>query len=475
MQRSATFYLKDWFNDSSRKPLVIRGARQTGKTWLVRNFAVEQGLVLIELNFESNPRLSVCFESNNPKEILLKISVVLSIESIDPKKCLLFLDEIQAFPEMIAKLRWFAENMPELPVIAAGSLYQFAFEWSTFKVPVGRIDYMYLEPFSFEEFMLASHRKELVDYLKSHRLNNTLPLRIHEDFMRLFKEYIIVGGMPAAVAEWIQKHSFQPVRHVHEFIVAAYREDFNRYKTRIDVALLDQIMMLIPNRLGQKFIYSKVDPALQTVSIKRALDLLVKAGICSKIRGTAANDVTSGHEIGRNNVKVIFVDIGLSSSELGLPLNQIINTPEVDLINSGGIAEQAVGQLLRTIFPFYHEPDLYYWQSEKGGNAEIDYVVNHRNKIIPIEVNPGSPGSLKSLHLFMELKKLPLAVRINSSSPQVTQVQVRGMKRQSVDYTLVSLPFYLIGELHRLLKEYAVNAEKSTVAHPAKAHLDSFF
>ena len=186
--------------------------------------------------------------------------------------------------------------------------------------------------------------------------------------------------------------------------------------------------------------------------IKRILDLFSKARICHRVSCSAGNGVPLGAELNEKKFKEIFLDTGLCSVALGLNLAQINAAHEIDLINKGGIAEQVVGQLLRTLSPPYIEPILYYWsREEKTSNAEIDYLIQHGNKIIPIEVKSGSTGALKSLHFFMDLKKLDLAVRINSNFPSKMQVNVKNHNGQSVQYTLLSLPFYLLGQLPRLL------------------------
>lgn len=449
-------FLIDWLGSSDRKPLVIRGARQVGKTWLVRNLAQSQKRHLIEVNFEKKPQLSSLFVSNDPREILLNLSSVLN-ETIDPEQCLLFLDEIQAAPELLAKLRWFAEDLPALPVIAAGSLLEFTLEKHSFSMPVGRISYMHLEPLSFEEFLLASDKQALVDYLRSFQWGSEIPMAIHEKLMNHFKQYLIVGGMPAAVSSWIRKESLQDVNRIHHDLMATYRDDMTKYRGRLPIERLEEVMGAVPKCLGEKFVYAKVNSAVSTVAVKQALDLLCKARVCHRINGCAANGVPLGSEIQEKYTKAIFLDVGLSSAVLGLSLDQLSLVEEVNLINRGEIAEQVVGQLLRTIEPAYVEPALYYWQrEERGAASEVDYIIQHRSLVIPIEVKAGSTGTLKSLHLFMGLKHLSLAVRINSDFPSVTSVAVKDHQGTPIAYTMLSLPFYLLGQLHRLLMSHLI-------------------
>ncbi len=450
MQRTCMTFLKEWLNSDDRRPLVIRGARQVGKTWVVRELAKSEGRKLVELNLERKPDYISLFSSNDPGQIMLNISSFAG--DIDPQKTLLFLDEIQASPELLAKLRWFAEEMPELPVIAAGSLLEFVLAQHTFSMPVGRIQYIHLEPLSFEEFLQAQDKDNLVNYIKKYQLEREFPLVVHNELMVFFKEYILIGGMPQAVDNWVTKKSLAGVQRIHADLIATYRDDFNKYNGRLSIERLDEVIKAVPFSLGQKFMYSRVNPNAQASSIKQALDLLCKAKVCHKVFGSAANGIPLGAELQDKYLKVLFLDVGLCSSLLGLVLDQLNAIKDITLINSGGISEQVVGQLLRTIAPFYLEPELYYWhRSEKSSNAEVDYVIQFRNKVIPLEVKSGSTGSLKSLHLFMGLKKYAYAVRVNADIPSKTQVSVKDHTGSMVEYTLISIPYYLLSELPRML------------------------
>jgi uncharacterized protein len=454
MHRTALGFLQKWLTSDNRKPLVIRGARQVGKTWLVRHFAQMQGKKLIEINLEKHPKLALSFSSNEPAVVLQRLKADFET-SIDPSNCILFIDEIQAAPELFPKLRWFAEDMPELPVIAAGSLLEFVLGKQEFSMPVGRISYMYLEALSFEEYLLAQKRNELVEQIKGFTWNTGISDFTHEKLLSLFKEYIIIGGMPAAVNAWNSTQSFSDVSQVHNDILHTYRDDFGKYSGRIPPQRLQEIITAVPRCLGQKFVYSSVNQNERIPLIKDALELLCQAKVCHQITASSANGVPLAAELLKSYIKVILLDVGLSSADLGLSLSEIQSTNEIDLINKGGIAEQVVGQLLRTIGPIYQEPALYYWvKPEKSSSAEIDYLIQHGSKVVPIEVKAGKSGKLKSLHIFMHLKKLTSAVRINSNLPQLSEVNVNDTQGNPVKYELLSIPFYLIGELHRLLDKW---------------------
>ncbi len=452
MRRDRTSFLVHWLNSSGRKPLVIRGARQVGKTWLIRDFAASCGRQLIELNFERRPNLESLFSSNDPKEVMLNIASSTG-SKISPTHAILFLDEIQAAPHLLEKLRWFAEDMPELPVVAAGSLLDFALAKHEFSMPVGRIGYLYLEPLSFEEFLDAIGQHELRAYLEHYDWKLELPEALHTQLMKIMKEYLIVGGMPAAVASWATEKAPDTIHQIHFDLLATYRDDFAKYSGRLTIDRLEDIMSSVPRQLGKKFIYRDANAETSTTSLKQALDLLIQARICHRIVSTSANGLPLGAEMNEKFSKVILLDCGLCSASLGLSIHQLTTLSEISMINSGGMAEQLVGQLLRTMMPAYVPPSGYYWLREKkGAEAEVDYVIQHEDQIIPIEVKAGTTGTLKSLHQFMKEKKKKTAIRINSDLPRLGSVHIKDSLGISIEYNLLSLPFYLLGQLHRLIR-----------------------
>ncbi len=454
MERTCMSFLVKWINSPRRLPLVVRGARQVGKTWLVRHIAESQGLRLIELNFEDDKTLMSFFISNDPKVILRDLEEGLRIDKIDPRRTLLFLDEIQVFPELYAKLRWFAEKMPELAVVAAGSLFEFIFDKAKtdYSMPVGRVDFMYLEPLSFEEFLLALKQDQLLRVIHRFTWNDEIPAYTHDVLMKYFKEYVIVGGMPAAVRAWIEEESLLEVSSVHQKILTTYKGDFHKYAGRLDPEILEEVMDQVPLELGKKFVYSKVRKKTSIEPIKKAFNLLCKARVCHKVISTAANGIPLRDGKNEKFIKALFLDVGLCSAALKLSLKGLKDVEELILVNSGGIAEQVVGQLLRTTEPFFMDPDLYYWlRHKKGSEAEIDYVIQHEQQVVPLEVKAGTQGELKSLHFFMGLKKKSLAARVYSGKPLKLVVKVKDPEGHPIKYELRSIPFYLVSELHRLL------------------------
>ncbi len=310
-------------------------------------------------------------------------------------------------------------------------------------MPVGRISYAHLEPLTFEEFLSAKNQQILRDYLLDFDFNREIPLVIHEQLSALFKEYLLVGGLPAAVASWAEEGSLSRISQIQHDLLSTYRDDFAKYRGRVALERLDEVLLAVPKILGEKFVFSRVNPALSASSVKKAVELLQKARICHPVISSAANGVPLAAELNTKFFKEIFIDSGLCCAALGINFQQLSSTREIILINQGGLAKQVAGQILRTVNPFYIEPALYYWQrGVKGSSAEIDYVLQHGNQIVPVEVKAGKTGGLKSLHLFMELKKYPLAVRVNSDLPSKIKVK---------HFDLLSIPFYLLGQIHRLL------------------------
>lgn len=453
MKRDRSTFLTEWLNSQERKPLVIRGARQVGKTWIIRELAQSQQRQLIELNFERRPDMQTLFNSNNPSEILANI-IAFTGKTIKPSESILFLDEIQAVPQLLAKLRWFAEDIPELPVIAAGSLLDFALAEHVFSMPVGRIGYLYLEPLSFEEFLDATENHKLRDYIQNYEWGAEIPDTLHMQLIRLIKEYLIVGGMPSAVLSWRTKKDPNTLNQIQQDLLTTYREDFSKYKGRLSIDRLEDIMNSIPRQLGKKFVYSHANSQTSSAPLKQALELLAKARVCHCILSTSANGLPLGAEANNKFLKTILIDCGLCCISLGLSLHQLASISEIALINNGAMAEQLAGQILRTVTAAYTDPALYYWQREKlNSSAEVDYIIHHENQVIPLEVKAGTTGSLKSLREFIKEKKSSLAVRINSDKPSTVVTQIADHSTSLLQYKLISLPFYLLGQVHRLIKK----------------------
>lgn len=452
MNRANLVHLQVWLKNSRRKPLVLRGARQVGKTWLVRELAKRKGLKLIELNFEKNPQQSKVFASNETKDILLSLEGIIN-EKVTPENSLLFLDEIQAAPQLLAKLRWLSEDLPALPVIAAGSLLDFTLKKHNFSMPVGRVGYMFLYPLSFQEFLMATDRHKLLEYIECYNLGDNVLPTMHERLCQATREYVLIGGMPDAVMTWRETGSLLEVSQTHHNLINTYRDDFAKYDTRINRERLDEVLIKIPSILGQKFKPSLVTTEQQAKIIQNACSLLETAKIIHKIYSTDATGLPLDANRNDKIFKSIFLDIGLVSAMLNLKMENIKQGFfNLSLANDGGLAEQLVGQSLLCNQEYFLQPALNYWMREKqGSSAEVDYIIQHDGNIVPIEVKAGSTGTLKSLHMLVALRELKLAVRINNDIPSVTNINTPTQIKKQAKYQLVSLPFYLLEQLPRLI------------------------
>jgi predicted AAA+ superfamily ATPase len=451
MYRQQLAYLKKWLVDKLRKPIIIQGARQVGKSTLVRLLSAQSQLELVELNFERNPELSSLFKSNDPKKIIQLVSLQTG-KIIRPKQSLLFLDEIQASAEAIVSLRYFYEELPELHILAAGSLLEFTLSQAAFSMPVGRIEYLHLGPMNFEEFLMALNQEGLVDFLKNYQLTEEIPKTIHEKLMDFIKIYFIIGGMPASIKAYLQDNSFQDSEKAKQSIISTYQDDFGKYASLTKHELIRQIFQKIPAMIGKKFKYSQISQEIKAATVSTALNQLCLARVAWKVHHSAANGLPLGAEQNNRLFKVLFLDIGLVSTSLSLTYLNMIELQELIFINNGELAEQFVGQHLLYSQQPYEEPNLYYWVREKkSSSAELDYVINIGQKIIPIEVKAGKTGQMKSLHQFMKEKQRHLAIRFNSTPPNKMLVTHKLPDGKNVQFQLISLPFYLIGQLGRLI------------------------
>jgi predicted AAA+ superfamily ATPase len=448
--RNALYELEQWLTQKNRKPLVLRGVRQSGKTWLVRELAKSKNLQLIEINFENRPELRSLFVSNDPKSVWSSLETLLP-SAAERTNCLLFLDEVQTVPEMLAKLRWFYEILPDLAVIAAGSLLDFVLHDHTFSMPVGRVQFFYLEPLSFCEFLQADQQHMLVEYLKKIALHDQIPEAIHQSLMQAIDNYALVGGMPEAVQSWVDEHSFLRVNQIHRDLLTAYQNDFAKYPTRIAPERLHEVMLGVSRMLGKKFTYAHVNPDVKSQTIGNAVSLLMLARVVHKVQAVAADGVPLGAKPKQKYFKIILCDVGLVNVNIGISLSQL---KPLSLTNNGEIAEQLAGQMLRKNFLYFQDPALYYWQREGQSNAEIDYVIQFHDKIIPVEVKAVSGNTLRSLHYFMHVRQLKFAVRIYGDTLSITPIETKLSTGEVVSYSLLSIPFYLIEELPRLLEDF---------------------
>lgn len=453
-QRDAVQYLLQWLGKKRRKPLILRGARQVGKSTLVRLFADSAGLTLFEVNLERHLFLDDIFKSLDMELIVRELEALVGNPLNLPKVCL-FLDEIQATPYALQALRYFYEEYPELPVVAAGSLLEFTLADHPFSMPVGRVEYFHLYPFTFQEF-LGVTKPSLLPYL--HTLSpviNELPSAAHQQLLKQLRDYFLVGGLPEAVQAFVEDKSLQEVTAVHRSIVSTYQDDFSKYTRQNDLLLIHKIFNHIPKSLGQKVKYTNISRDDRAAQVRKGISLLTKARICHQVKHSHCTGLPLAAESSETVYKLIFMDIGLVNHICGCDWRTIAALDDRQLVNEGGLAEQFIGQHLIDISGGLDKPSLHYWLREKkSSNAEVDYVIGIKGRVLPVEVKSGTSGSLKSLQQFVYGKDANLAIRFDLNPPSLQHVEntIRTAHgNQKVSYSLLSIPLYGVQELERIV------------------------
>lgn len=375
-----------------RKPLLIRGARQTGKTWLIRALA-EKFSDFVEINFEFEPRLAQVFEADlDPRRILRELAQAKGREII-PGKTLLFFDEIQEVPKALQSLRYFFELLPELHLVAAGSLIEFVLQQTG--LPVGRVDSIQLRPLSFLEFLAALKEGPLINGL----MDGALSEAGHHRALDLFREYLFVGGMPAAVADWVATRNERECRSIQQQLIAGYRSDFHKYARKHQYQYLDLLFEAIPRSIGKKFVFSHVGEGVRKRELDPCLDLLLLAGVVKKVVQTSGRTLPLAMRARPDRFKLIMGDVGL----LGAMARSPLSTSLSNWSDQRALAESVVGQESLAYAAPYSPIDLYYWhREERSASAEVDYLIEGEREAIPIEVKSSDGRSLRSLRLFLE-------------------------------------------------------------------------
>lgn len=402
--------LLEWKESPRRKPLLIRGARQVGKSTAVRHLG-EGFKYFVEVNLESQPSIRQLFTKDiDVHRTCEAISATLGIPVV-AGKTLLFIDEIQVSQEAIMSLRYFKEDYPELHVIAAGSLLEFTLE----ELPsfgVGRIRSLYMYPFSFDEFLLAQGLDTTVDFKHKATSLSPLPEAVHNKLVEQLKTFYLVGGMPAAITEWVESKSYIECTRVHNDILDTYQDDFSKYKSRVSPALLRQVLRSVALQAGCKFVFRQVADDIHSSVIKEALHLLTLAGLIKPVTHSDGNGVPLGAEENCNYTKYLFLDLGLMQTMLGTPAANVLLSSDVDFVNKGAASEMFAGLELVKNHDCFQKAEMYYWQNlSRGTNAEIDYLVVKDGIVVPIEVKASTRGSMQSLWLFMRKKGLHRAIR----------------------------------------------------------------
>lgn len=437
MKRDIESKLIAWKESQQHLPILLRGARQVGKSYLIEAFGRQYFDDMVMINFELQPKFMSCFETLEPKNILEMIEVFIE-KTIIPGKTLLFLDEVQECPNVIMALRYFKELLPELHVIAAGSLLDFTLKSEDFRMPVGRVQFYYLYPLSFKEFLSALGREKLRVYIENIKLKDKIPVTIHSELLNLVKQYCILGGMPAVLNTYIQTESMKQAQDMQTVILTNYQSDFAKYAKKVSVELLQEIFNQVPFVVTNQLKYTALSRDVQSRTIKQALTKLLDANILRQVFSTNAMGPPLNAQLNLKKFKLLFVDTGLIERTTRLDTETLLKE-DLILVNNGMIAEHFVGQELLAYQNPLLKSEVYFWdRDKKSSNAEVDYVISVGDKIIPIEVKAGSTGRLKSLYMFIAERKLPIGIHV-SSAPF------------SAETPIMKIPFYLVSELGRFV------------------------
>lgn len=426
--------LESWASSEERKPLLLRGARQVGKTSAVKHLG-ERFKHFALVDFNERRDVHYLFEgSYSPQEICQMLSVLLRIPIV-AGDTLLFFDEIQACPHAINRLRYFYEKFPELHLVAAGSLLEFALE-SLPSYGVGRIRSIFMYPFSFEEYLWTTGNEALALMIKGASPCRPLPAPIHEQALRLLRTFMVIGGMPAVVARYCEDGNLLECQNILSELVLSFRDDFAKYRNKVPSSNIDATFRSVAEQGLGKFVYNRVNADASAAQIKTAVETLILAGLVYPVTHSSANGIPLGAEINEKYRRMILLDTGLLQRILNLDISDILSSDDIQVVNRGAIAETFVGTELVKSASCYSPCSLYCWHREKAGsNAEVDYVVQLGTHILPIEVKSGSKGSMQSMRLFMEAKGSGKGIRTSLEN------------FSSYDNILV-YPLYAIGNIH---------------------------
>lgn len=400
-----------WTQERGRKPLLLRGARQVGKSSAVRHLAGQFDHFL-EINFELDKHARDLFAKGDlsPQELCSELAAIYEIPII-PGKTLLFLDEIQSSQPAISALRFFYERYRDLHVIAADSLLEFALrELPSFGV--GRIRSMFMYPMSFFEFLDACGHRLLLQAVQNADCQKPLSEPVHKKAAGLLRKFLILGGMPEVVSAYAADGDLLTCQKILDDLVISLRSDFAKYRERVPPLQISAVFDSVAAQTGKKFVYANVSKDYNHRQLKEALELLKMSGLVIPVTHSAASGLPLGAGIDIKRQKMLLLDTGIFQRLQGLPLSDLLLSDDLSLINKGSAAELFVGLEILKSGSCYEQKNLYYWHREtKNSNAEVDYVAQIGKDIIPVEVKGGTRGAMQSMRLFLKEKRSPFGIR----------------------------------------------------------------
>jgi predicted AAA+ superfamily ATPase len=412
IKRHIDKHLMDWKRSKNLKPLLLRGARQVGKSSSIRDLGKTFDYFL-EINFEKKEHHDAkkIFERHSSPKLIIDELYAMFGMPIVAGKTLLFFDEIQNCVPAISSLRFFYEEMTDLHVISAGSLLEFALE----ELPsfgVGRIRSLFMYPMSFNEYLNAMNLSGLADKISVSSVEKPMSEPLHKQCLNHLVRFIAIGGMPEVVATYAAGGSLLECRQILNDLILTYNDDFAKYKNRVPASRLREVFLSIMEQTGNKFVYSHAAENTKHESIKTAVELLIMAGLAYPVTHSSANGIPLAAGLNHKHQKMIAFDTGIMQQALKLDISKLYLGETLEQINRGSIAEMFVGLEIIKALPCNAPAQLFYWQREqRGSQAEVDYVIENGANIIPIEVKAGTRGAMQSLHQFIEEKKVERGIR----------------------------------------------------------------
>lgn len=441
--RNILKHMELWKNSKNRRPLIIRGARQVGKTVAVEMFGrTFDHCIVLNLERDADRRI---FENAASVEMVLQGVELSKGKNPLASSTLLFIDEIQNSGRAIELLRFFYEDYPQLYVVCAGSLLEAIMKKEGFSFPVGRVEFLYLYPLTFDEYLAALGKKKVLDALRAVTLKNPPSETLHRMAMELFNEYAFVGGMPAVVGDFLERRSYTAIADIKEAILTALKDDVAKYARMAESKYLRHVIEYAPYSVGERITYEKFGNSLfRSREIKNAFELLEYAMIVQRVYGSPAVALPIQPHF-RVAPKIVYLDSGLVIHKLGLTAD-VSRVVDLNSIFRGHFSEQVVGQALLAENMKRNTALCFWYRNAKGSTAETDYSYVYGDAVVPIEVKSSAGGSLKSLHEFMMAKQTGYAVRMYAGMLQKNDVEA-----ESVKFRLVSIPFYLQWRMTELL------------------------
>ena len=410
MYRTAIEDLHKWKNKENKKPLIIRGARQVGKTWLMKEFGNIAYADTAYINFENNPQMKDLFAADMKIDRIITGIEIYNGRKIDPKNTLLIFDEIQEVPAALTSLKYFNENAPQYQIVCAGSLLGVALHPGT-SFPVGKVEFLDLYPLSLTEFMLAMQKGQFADLLKNGDLDMATTFK--QEYVDLLKHYYYVGGMPEAVQNFAENRDFNSVRDIQQRILTAYEQDFSKHAPSGEVPRIRMLWNSIPSQLtkeNKKFIYGLIKEGARAKDYEMSMLWLTDCGLVHKVqRATKPNLPLKAYE-DLKAFKLFLVDVGLLSCQVRLGQTVLLEGDRLFNEFKGALTEQYVLQQLKTV----KELGTYYWTNDRG-SAEIDFLLDTGTEVIPVEVKAEKNLKAKSLKTYCEKFKPKTAIRTSMS------------------------------------------------------------